>query len=891
MTEILIAGQPYPVAVSKTDGLLHRVVDVGGPVEETWSDWSGGMGETERKSKRGYFFSDGWDATQEGVLRFSSTVKALVSTALSTGHGYFFEATGAAGTPTFDAASTTSATAANSFSLSHTIASQDNRLLIAFTHAQGTFPDTASVICSGIPMTRVARINRTGLMSTAAWILVNPPTGANTIVIASNGASFDWEVNALSYYGMNTKDPIRSIAGAHGASTAPSTAVASATNDLVVDGLGAATAGTAAAGAGQTERVDTTTEFRQGASEEAGAGSVTMNWTLGSAADWTILALSLKPSTAVYYYCADASAQYLTSTAGGAIWKLTYDSDAGPVEVLALAQSTVTAGSTSTTLEDSTAPFGGASAYVNRIVKLTGGTGSGQYRRISAHDTNTLTVSTWDVTPDTSTTYVVLDSHWVSGATFGRPAYFISKWKVPAGAGVNTEELTTVAAPLSLDTWTSKADPDALHFSTYQKGTGAHLAGASTASTIGSSASADVALTALGTVGDTSTSITDLIESQGFLFVPKEDAFYELDSDGVTRPVDIGLSRGNVDNQNGRTSAAFGDVIISPYNSLLRYQIGSGMIPIGIEELPGFRRVENTGIVPPKDRKPVACARAGKYLYTCYNNTAKSMLTQGRYRGSGDPPGPEWLWHSIRDLSLCKGMFVDSQNRLWLKGADPDSAQRAFQVIELDKQGGLDTQYRRGAISEIYTFFADEWIPNDGEQVQLRTFEIELAGGWSAQTSLALQVYRDNGNSAESVGSAVTAAGVPIKNWTTGTTDTAYRVRPVLAVTTGATYAPLTTDPTAIRFRIKGRKPMIYRDVIDANDIVLQEFGLTSEDARQALYRLQDQGVIAFNEPGPSGPNPTSFSAEVIAVQDVRYETPQGIGYGIEVISRRYVAD
>jgi len=899
MSEALINGSPYPIAVDR-DGLQWRVIDVGGEISETWEDWSGGMGECERKSGRGYFFSDGWDATQQGVLRLSPTVQSLQSVALSTGHGYFFEAVGAGAAPTYDTDITgdTLGTAATSLTLGNlNVTTEANRLVLVFVSSATQDIDIAATVTfAGQQCTRFSNCNRTG-MSSECWYLVNPPSGNGATVITLQGAASHLAASACSLYGVNQTTPITTGKTDSGSDAAVSLILTgSTTNDLIVCGVGVAGAKTVAAGAGESlQWTDNDgTNITTGGVTQAGAAAgvaLTPSWT--GAAAFAAIGVAVKGGTATYHYCADASATYLDSaTGGGCIWKLRYDSADGVTEVGGLAASTATAGSTSTTLEDSTAPFGEASAYVNRIVRLTGGTGAGQYRRISAHTSSQLTVTAWETTPSTDTTYQILDSYWVSAATFGRPTYFISKWKVPCGAGKNTQELTTVAAPLSLDTWTSKSEPDALHLTTYQKGSVAHIAGASTANTVGSEDSADTALVTIGTsIGDTSTSITDLIECQGFLFPLKEDGMYELDSDGVARLVDGGLSRANVDDSNGRTSSAFGDMIIAPYNSLLRYQIGSGVIPIGQEELPNFRRVENTGINPPLDRRPVATARAGKYLYTCYNSETKSMLEQWRLRTTGDPAGHEWLGHSVRDLSLSKGMFVDSQNRLWLKGADADNDLRAIQVIELDKQGGLNTQYRRGLISEVYTFYGDEWVPNDGDQVQLVADEIELAGGWDAQASLQLQVYRDNGNTAESVGSAITTAGVTIRNWTTGTTDTAYRVRPVLQVTTSATYTPLAVDPVVLRRRIKARKPMIYRCVVDANDAVLQEFGLTAEDARQTLYRLQDQGVINIAEPGPDGPKTATFSAEIVRVTDARYETPQGVGYGIEILLRRYVAD
>jgi len=49
----------------------------------------------------------------------------------------------------------------------------------------------------------------------------------------------------------------------------------------------------------------------------------------------------------------------------------------------------------------------GSGMAANDQILLTGGTGQGQYRTITAVSTDTLTVAAWDVTPDSTTTYTV----------------------------------------------------------------------------------------------------------------------------------------------------------------------------------------------------------------------------------------------------------------------------------------------------------------------------------------------------------------------------------------------------------------------------------------------------------------------------------------------------
>jgi len=837
-TYAVLNSVKYPVASDK-EGLLWRVADVGGPVTETWDDWSGGMGETERRSKRGYFLSDGFDASS-GVLRFCPHLKRLNNPILSQNHGYFFEGLGAAGTVTFDAGTTATVTAVSTKTFAHTVASQANRVLMVTSQTASGGISTATY--AGKAMTKLTSGGAAGAR-VGIFYLIDPPAGANNVVIKFNG-TVTGHASASSFYNVSQTSPFRDTATITGTGTTASRTVVSATGDLVFDAVCVDTTNALTVGAGQTQNwTNAANTVRGGSSRENGAASVTMSWTWTGSSLYGIIAVPIKPVTTPYIYCAD----------GDVIHKMTYDSDVG-VSPVVINSGTATAGAAST-LTDSGAAFG---TLTNYHVRITGGTGSGQWRRISSNTATVLTITpNWETNPSTDSTYQVVVSVYVASAAFGRPAFFLSKWYVPAGASVNVRRLDAIGS--TTDTWADSGFVS-LHLTTFQKGNTPHIAGATTVNQIGTSATAPTsALTSLGAgVGDTSTTITDLKETQGYVFVSKEDGLYEFDTNGVARPVLGGLSRANVDNQNGRHSLTAEDMAFYPSKSgLQRYLIGSGARPVGIETIKSFRRVENTGIMPPKDRRPSWVIRSGGYLYTAYNDaSAKSLLCQAEL---GEEP---LNWHSFRDTDLTKGAFVDSLNHIWMKGAASDIDVRDIMVFELAPDGSLDTQFRKGTISETYTLIGDEWTPNNGEQVQMRTFEIELAGGWDAQTSLALQVYRDNGNSAEAVGSAITAAGVTIKNWTTGTTDTAYRVRPILEVTTGASYTPLTVDPTALRYRLKGRKPMIYRVVIPADREILAGYVLTPDTVRENLYRLQDQGVIAIQEPGQTATFQVKSSAQ-----------------------------
>ncbi len=76
---------------------------------------------------------------------------------------------------------------------------------------------------------------------------------------------------------------------------------------------------------------------------------------------------------------------------------------------------------------------------VGKYLLLTGGTGSGQYRQVTAYNTGTLVAtvdSNWSTTPDNTSTYLIVERTWTlteeneidlveqQPASLGRPSYF-----------------------------------------------------------------------------------------------------------------------------------------------------------------------------------------------------------------------------------------------------------------------------------------------------------------------------------------------------------------------------------------------------------------------------------------------------------------------------------
>ena len=132
---------------------------------------------------------------------------------------------------------------------------------------------------------------------TQLWQLNSPTSGTNSVAVAvtnSNEAS----AAAITYSNVNQSTAVGTPTTGGGSGSAPSIAVTSAVGEVVVDGVCSTDNVTFTAGAGQTKRAGlAVNNVSNGASEEAGAASVTMSWT-NSVTDWAAIGVSLKPSAA-----------------------------------------------------------------------------------------------------------------------------------------------------------------------------------------------------------------------------------------------------------------------------------------------------------------------------------------------------------------------------------------------------------------------------------------------------------------------------------------------------------------------------------------------------------------------------------------------------------------
>src|SRR3990170_2645805 len=762
----------YPIAVDQNGEVLWRTVQVAEEQDEVWDDWSEGAGETKKETGRGYLWSNGFDASSPGVLRLSPHYLVHNNTSLTTGYGYFMEATETAGsslsavdTPT---KSKGSLAVGATLSWTHTVNSSAERILVAGVSTNVDIP--VEITYAGNPFTFLAATHGVSGNDTNTIIAyqIAPISGANTLSVKNNGSvTINIVGGAISYSGVNQDVPWGTATAGIGVDSTPTITVVSAVGDIVIGILCAEGISTIAAGTGEAEQWDDNqTDITGGGYTQAGAASVVIAPST-TTTDWGLVGCSLKPSSTT-------SRSVMWVGDGTNMFRYNYDTSGGP-------------------------SLAGTQAIA-------------------------------------------------SATAIGQPAKLSGKWYAGMGNGTFAYRLDDASSDTGWVITTWKAG----HLSNFQKGILPTAARSNTASTnivdindISTPGNVGDNWTESQKVGDSTTAITALVEAAGQLYVAKEDSLYEFGTEAESRNAIPFLSRGKVDSDNGKGTIAFGNIIIYPSkDGLWRYIIGRSALPIGANTLRRFRAP--AAITVPKGGRHAQAVYAGEYLYVLLNDGQASHLLQGRFRQPDDTPGHETILHPVLYIPICKGMGVDSLNRLWLKGASLLAGFRSIRVIELAPDGSLDTTGRKGQASDVHTMQFDERNPGRPQDlVQLRRVTVDLEGTWNATTSLQFRCYLDNAD-AVSIGSPVTASGVTTINWTVGTSDTAYRFRPELQLTTNSSYAPLTSNTRILNVIVGIRFPEIIKIVIPADDGALQPHGLTANIAEQNLQRLQNQGVVTF---------------------------------------------
>lgn len=205
----------------------------------------------------------------------------------------------------FDAAGgTTSLLQPASITWAHTVTGASTYLVVCVGLTAGVIGDVTGVTYNGVAMSNLWNRQPVGFgIRGTGWGLKNPSVGTNNVVASISGANDGITGTSASYTGVDQTTPTGTAASAENASTGTTATVdvTSASGELVVGGVVIGNVATAITiGAGQTQRASQDLipngEHRNIISDEAGAASVTHSWTWTGATDWTIGAVSLKPS-------------------------------------------------------------------------------------------------------------------------------------------------------------------------------------------------------------------------------------------------------------------------------------------------------------------------------------------------------------------------------------------------------------------------------------------------------------------------------------------------------------------------------------------------------------------------------------------------------------------
>jgi hypothetical protein len=199
---------------------------------------------------------------------------------------------------TIDASTAGPNTTASSATFSHTCAGSDRHLAVEVGWWTGGV-SISSITYNGVSLASMVSGTHEGSNGfQAIWGLVAPATGANNVVVTFS-ASCEHAVGATSRNGVDQTTPAGSSNTASGSSTGPTVDVSSASGEVVID-VCSAFSTTFAQGTGQTERWDLGNSGgieEAASSDEAGAATVTMSWTLGTSRQWGMAAVALKPSS------------------------------------------------------------------------------------------------------------------------------------------------------------------------------------------------------------------------------------------------------------------------------------------------------------------------------------------------------------------------------------------------------------------------------------------------------------------------------------------------------------------------------------------------------------------------------------------------------------------
>lgn len=208
----------------------------------------------------------------------------------------------------FDAASSFNETTVDGTSTwNHTCSGSDRCLIVGVSHFSGAPRTISSVTYNGVAMTSLGKNDgNSGVASVELFKLVAPATGSNAILVTFSAAAL-MIGGGVSFTGADQTTPTGSAVSANdgGGTASPATVnVSSAADEIVVDTVivtDGAAAVTVTVGGGQDQRWNLTESaaVMGGGSTEVGSATTTMSWTWTGAQAWSIIAVAVKPASAI----------------------------------------------------------------------------------------------------------------------------------------------------------------------------------------------------------------------------------------------------------------------------------------------------------------------------------------------------------------------------------------------------------------------------------------------------------------------------------------------------------------------------------------------------------------------------------------------------------------
>jgi hypothetical protein len=197
-------------------------------------------------------------------------------------------------------------TNSTSYTLSCTVGSNDNRLLVVGVMSlRGAADNVSGVTYNGVAMTKIATKASDADRRLYLYYLLAPDTGTHDIVVSYSAEFYSTAVGAISLY--NVAQQAHEVTNnAAGYSTNATTSMTTVTaNDWIVDVVGCDNgARDLAPQGGETGRWMNNTDGRvEGGTLSAGAaGSKTLSWTIAASQSWGIIGAAFVPYTAPTTY-------------------------------------------------------------------------------------------------------------------------------------------------------------------------------------------------------------------------------------------------------------------------------------------------------------------------------------------------------------------------------------------------------------------------------------------------------------------------------------------------------------------------------------------------------------------------------------------------------------